>query len=137
GCGNTLGSRVDLRAGVAGKGAEAAIGRVRKGGSAGERVARRKDPGGEASDEAVVDAGVATFPSVPATAVKRESIERTGSGLRSDEDRQRRGRASMAADFDSQQLQARLSAPRRVPDFNRTSEADQTAIRRVGEDARR
>src|SRR5262249_25083235 len=85
----------------------------------------------------MVNAGVATFPSVPATAVERESIERTGSGFQSDEDRQRRGRASVAADFDSQQLQARLSAPRRVPDFNRTPEADQAAIRRVGEDAGR
>src|SRR5215510_7823814 len=128
---------MDIQTRIARERAEAAIGRLRQSGSAGQRVAGRKDSGGEAPDEAMVNSGVAPFPAVPAATVGRESIERTGSGFRPDEDRQRRDRASVAADFDSQQLRDGLSAPRRVSDLDRQAKIDQAIVRRVGEDAGR
>src|SRR5262245_54170585 len=83
----------------------------------------------------MVYAGMAALPAVPAATVDRESIERTGSDFRPDEDRQRRDRASVAADFDSQQLRDGLSAPRRVSDLDRQTKIDQAIVRRIGEDA--
>src|SRR5215468_11227610 len=119
---------MDKQTRIARKRAAAAIGRLREGRSAGQRVARRKDRGGETRDETVVNTGVATFPAIPAETVDRESIERARQGFRPDENRQRRDRASMAADFDSQQLRDRLSTPRRISDFDRQAKIDQAFV---------
>src|SRR5262249_44558685 len=104
---------------------------------AGPVVAWRENSGGAIAKQAVDDAGMAALPAIPAAKPERKTDEGVGRCVRLDEERQRRDRARLVVALDPQQVRAGLPAAGRVFDYDRQAEADQAAVRGVGEDARR